>query len=680
MASQHHKEGQLSKQEFYNVQAFSKSSYKELAAYSTPHHPASKRNLCIMKERENHLDVSDVDLHLLNEQLPAVVSRDVVHDGKWSATSPELKNQSCSTLRQYLLQVAKERATYPFNKEGEGAAIRNMMENAAENFCDYLRKNFCLFCNCELLKTGSTYEGVKIGKPDEFDFMIEVPLFASSDAVVFHQSLGSSSHGRIPYKVHNKALFSDIFESEASHFTIRGPVEQEAFMKVIFAKLSHAVETKFIKFLPAGWELTGVGDNFTTNPVVFGMSGINAPARMALTPCFVWHGKTFPNLKVTVDFAFAIPIVKPASLCSQESLNKEDLGGRNGSADLRGALASELEKCDKLSLHSSFGTDKDVTTGANEFEAPAPSADDTKHAGSMFCGATGLDQPESHPCQHYTQEEEPSLSLPDVFHLLLADFTWCRASFSIQEQKIMKTFDTSDGQKICMRLVKYLRNAFIAQAYDDKILDLKPTISTYWLKTIMYYMYEKYRNVEMAWQPDQLHHRVIEVFETLLQCLQQSSLYNFFVPNYNLLWMKQRSELETVMNGVESLLQMLHSLDKGEFTADELIAQECKLMRENQKLLYEGRKSKLLEMLLTYATYGTEADSEDDEELQSIHCFACQYLDGVAGHTVRFAGKGQDILFFEDGLSVEIGIKEAIAFLDEQQQAFEMFAAEENND
>lgn len=672
-------EGVLPNQEFQNVQSFSKSSYKLLAAYTTSQHPALKGNLCQMKQQEHRvLDKSNVESQLPCKQPPAMVKREGIHEEKYSATSAMAKEQSCSPLRDYLLEVAQKEAAYPITDEGE--AIGNMMENAAENFCEYLGETFLLFHDCRLLKTGSTYEGVKIGQPDEFDYMIEVPSLAASDAVLFHdQGLGSNSFGRIAYNVHDKALFSDIFEFEASHFTIQGPVEQEAFMKAIFAKLLHAIETKFIEFLPAGWEFMGISGKATTNAEMFGMSGINAPARMALTPCFVWHGKIFPSLKVTVDFSFAIPIVKPTSLCSPASLRK-DLRDNNGSLPV-----SELEKCDISSqcafeTHDSKASEAScapVTHEDDKFNDPSLTTDDGKHV------TVALDQPESHSVHHANKEDLTEFistrsSVPDIFHLLLADFIWCRASFSIQEQKIMEEFAASDGQKTCMRLVKYLRIAFIAQEYGEKILDLKPSISTYWLKTILYYMYEKYRNVDAAWKADHLHDRVLEVFETLLECLQQSSLYNFFVPNYNLLWMKQPGELEAAVDEVKSLLKLLYSVDRGEITLDDLKAHECKQKIENEKVLYENRKSTMKEMLLMHAIYSTDAES-DDEELQSIQCFANHYLNGVAGHTVLITGKGQDILFFEDGNSVDIGIQETMAFLDEDRQAFEIFVAEENN-
>ena len=669
MASEYQEDG-LRKEEFYDVQAFSKSSYMQLAAYVSQPHLKAKRTPSMIKDHKNPSYVPTVDPHLAKKQLPDVVSRGGVQE---ATPKEENEKPSCTPLRQYLLQVAQGEAAFPFTEGGEGDAVRNMMENAAYNFCEYLRKNFRLFQDCHLLKTGSTYEGVKIGKPDEFDFMIEVPVLALSDAVVFQQSLGFSSNGRIPYNVYNKALFSDIFEYEDSHFTRIGPVEQEAFMTVIFTKILHAVETKFIQFLPTGWEFIGVSDNLTTNPTVFALTGINAQARMALTPCFVWHGVLFPSLKVTVDFSFAIPIVKPA-----EGSVKEDLGLKNGATKQKGEITSEVKKYEQLN-YPSFETREDVTPAGNEFLPKNRSMDDTKLVKSVCSGAAIFEWPESQSCGHHVQEEDPSLLIPDVFHLLLADFTWCRVSFSIEEQKVMKMFNTSDGQKVCMRLIKYLRDAFIAQVYDEKIRDLKPIISTYWLKTIMYYLYEKYRNITKAWEFDQLHHRILEVFQTLLDCLRQSSLHHFFVPNYNLLWVKQPHELQTVMNGVKSLLQLLNSLDKGEITIDQVEAQERKVMTENQKLLYEGRRSTLMEMLLTYGIYGTESDSDIDEELQSIHSFARQYLDGIAGHTVHITGKGQDILFFEDGLSVDIGIKEATAFLDEEREAFDTFVAEQNN-
>ena len=651
-------EGHLSNQEFQNVQSFSKSSYKLLETFTALQHPA-----LTMEQKETCLlDKSNVDSQLVSEQLPATLNR-----GRHSATSAGAKKETNSLLA-YLLQVAKQKASYPITEEGE--AIKNMMENAADNFCEYLRANFRLFHECRLLKTGSTYEGVKIGKPDEFDFMIEVPSLASSNAVVFRQGLCSNSLGRIIYEVCDKGLFSDIFEFEAAHFTVKGPVEQEAFMKVIFAKLLHAIETKFIEFLPAGWEFMGISGNVTMNADMFGMSGISAPARMALTPRFVWHGKTFPSLKVTVDFAFAIPVVKPACVYSPAPLKKDV----DGSSEETWLPIPELEKCDISGSTSTRGSNTEPTFVAsedNELRKPLLIRDDAKRDSRSN---RALDQPESQPV-HLAQEEDlvSTRPVPDVFHLLLADFIWCRASFSIQEQEIMAEFNLSDGQKICMRLVKYLRDAFIPQDYDDKTFDLKPSIPTYWLKTIMYYMYAKYRNDEMAWKADHLNDRVLEVFETLLECLQQSSLYSFFVPSYNLLSMKQPGELGALTDGVRSLLQLFYSCDRGEVTLGDMEAYECRQIGENEKVLYENRRSTLMEMLLTHAIYGTD---DDDEELEHIQCFANHYLDGVAGHTVLITGRGQDILFFEDGKSVDIGIKETLAILDEHCEAYEIECAE----
>ena len=104
----------------------------------------------------------------------------------------------------------------------------------------------------------------------------------------------------------------------------------------------------------------------------------------------------------------------------------------------------------------------------------------------------------------------------------------------------------------------------------------------------------------------------------------------------------------------------------------ELMTQESEQRRENEKVLYENRRSTLLEMLLTYAIYGSDEEDSDNEEFERIQYFAKNYLDGLAGHTVCIAGEGKDVVFFEDGKSVNIGVDEAIAFLDKDHQvAFE---------
>lgn len=79
MASEHQEDG-FRKEEFYDVQAFSKSSYMELAAYFSQQHLIVKRTPSVIKDRKNLSYVPTVDPHLVKKQLPDVVSRRAVHE------------------------------------------------------------------------------------------------------------------------------------------------------------------------------------------------------------------------------------------------------------------------------------------------------------------------------------------------------------------------------------------------------------------------------------------------------------------------------------------------------------------------------------------------------------------------------------------------------------------------
>ena len=111
-------------------------------------------------------------------------------------------------LEVFLIELSDSEATFCSSKEAKD--ITHDVEPIISHICNNL-KTYRMFHNCTLLKTGSTYEGLKIGKPVKFDFMIVLP----DDRVLqFSQNKYFEWH-LAHYKVLNREFFSDLLTQNA---------------------------------------------------------------------------------------------------------------------------------------------------------------------------------------------------------------------------------------------------------------------------------------------------------------------------------------------------------------------------------------------------------------------------------------------------------------------------------
>ena len=96
-----------------------------------------------------------------------------------------------------------------FENQSEAELIREKLEQLVSNILILVEKRDKRF-QSTLIKSGSVYEGVKVGKPDEFDFMIR--LNSLSDKASFHpcqRGEGYVKLGAIDLDEHDWKEFKD---------------------------------------------------------------------------------------------------------------------------------------------------------------------------------------------------------------------------------------------------------------------------------------------------------------------------------------------------------------------------------------------------------------------------------------------------------------------------------------
>ena len=481
---------------------------------------------------------------------------------------PENRQSSLDELEVFLTELSNSEASLCSSEEAE--EIRHDVETMIWHVCNNL-KSYRMFHNCTLLKTGSTYEGVKIGKPDEFDFMIVLPALAEDSILQFSQNKYLSWH-LAHYKVLNKEFFSDLFtqdDADDDEVAVEGETDEDEFMAKVRDKVGSNIkeQLKNGQFLPAGWE-------FVEIPI---LEAYTLP-HMAVTPLMKWTGREFKDLYISIDLSFAIP------------LNKKPLW--------------------------TFGR-------------------------QLFV--------KSYPTLSAPEKGSFDILLPDcdsVWYVLLRDSKCCRFSYSCQEQQIMNSLDLRGGEKRSFRLVKFLRDSLIEQTFDTDLQQLKSPISTYWLKTIMYYQLKKHEKDPQAWAEGHLGSRVLDIFLVLHSCLISSKLHSFFIPGYNLLFLKSG---EAMASKVQDVIAILSDLKNGRVTRQQVRQQMAAKMKVHEDLLFEERRKHLINLFYIYAY--------NDYETEDLETIKTAFINRFFPGKMEVFGEGRNLRLHEAGCAVNIDVE-----------------------
>lgn len=521
-------------------------------------------------DSESFLEVSeDKDLRPKSQELGKQLDKRPDLEPMWNQRRNQSSRLESETrpedeLEVLLKELSDSEAAF-FSLE-EAEEIRHDVESMMALVCDNL-KTYRMFRNCTILKTGSTYEGVKIGKPDEFDFMIVLPALADDRVLQFSQDKYFQWH-LAQYEVLDKEFFGDLLTQNVNDDEPETEEEDndDEFMAKVRQKVKNNIteQLKNGQVLPAGWE-------FIEIPT---LDAYTLP-RMAVTPVLKWTGKELKNLYISIDISFAIPLKKAPLWTFGRQLFIP--GCHNLSAREKGGNEMLLPDCDRVS------------------------------------------------------------------YVLIRDSKCCRFSFSCQEQEIMNSFDVLAGEKRTFRLVKFLRESLMDQTFDADLQQLKSPISTYWLKTIMFYLLKKHENNPYAWDHGHIGSRVLEIFQVLHYCLISSKLNSFFIPGYNLIFLK---DVQPVASKVQEVLDVLTDLKNGQTTRQQVRQHMKSKMKVNEDRLYRERREHLLNLFYVYAY--------NDYEPQDLETIKTGYVNRFLPGKVEVLGEGKNLRLLEAGRVVDI--------------------------
>ena len=334
------------------------------------------------------------------------------------------------------------------------------------------------FFTTTLINSGSFYEGTKVGKPDEFDFFIQLDAFSLPEDVYFGE-LPCSTVCVIPREsACENVRFAFTDQEYGSHFFDFKDFEWKRTIKTPFYNIFNSKAKNFEAY---GMKVVLLyeGDDTVKAPPPLSKHG------PAYTLLLEWNGgesDLYKGMKISVDLTLAVRINSKSTL---RGLEFDSPSGR--------VLKSVL---DSLPYFLAVGSYRDLLS-------------------------------EEHPDCFKKEEQYPGLR-PINFVLR------CSQS-SVEQLLFAQEFGSDSGQSKCLRLLKVLRDMMFPDAEHcaetgktDKIEDSKlaywifvadgyfddtgKLISSYVLKTLVLYEWQKNTNAEL-WTGSNLTQRLTASFK-----------------------------------------------------------------------------------------------------------------------------------------------------------------------
>ena len=434
------------------------------------------------------------------------------------------------------------------------------------------------FFKTTLINSGSFYEGTKVGKPDEFDFFIQLDAFSLPEDVDF---------GELPCS------------------TVRVVPRESACENVRFAFTDQEYGSRFFDFMDFEWKRTiktpfyNIFNSKAKNFEAYGMKvvllyegddTVKAPPPLskhgpAYTLLLEWNGgesDLYKGMKISVDLTLAVRINSKSTL---RGLEFDSPSGR--------VLKSVL---DSLPYFLAVGSYRDPLS-------------------------------EEHP-DFFKKEEEQYPGLRPINFVLL-----CSQS-SFEQLLFVQEFGSDSGQSKCLRLLKVLRDMMFPDAEHraergktDKIEDSElaywiftadgssdntgKLISSYVLKTLVLYEWQKNTNAEL-WTGSNLTQRLINILQDLVGRLKGKKLASFFYSDYNLF---KKNSLDVDFSNAAAIIQILvdRLLSFKNLPVPEYKFEDC-LVEIAQDLTIVCRKKRLI----TFLSCGLHHTSFGYDVLQKV--------------------------------------------------------------
>lgn len=379
-----------------------------------------------------------------------------------------------------------------------------------------------------LVNSGSFYEGTKVGKPDEFDFFVQLDALSSSDDIEFHQ-LPCSTVLVLP----REAALKNMRPSFPGYFPHIMNFEWKEDIKTPFFKLFNSKAR--------GFEEDGMKVVQRPEDEAVGEPSSLRRHGPAYSLLLEWNGgEYYKGLRISVDLTLAVKI---------NSRPKVDL--QHGSQS--GRVVNSL--LDRLPYFLAVGSYRDVLSEVRP---------------NFFAES---------------EKQSPGQFQPSKFCLRCSQSCLEQVLFS-------EEFGPDSGQSKCLRLLKVLRDILFPPYFaetvntqyfifpilwkdlefpllcsshswnDDFKRSVGRVVSSYVLKTLV--LFEWQRNpTEDLWSKSNLSRRLINILRDLEDSLKKRHLTSFFYADYNL-FRKETPDryFVDVANMVNTLLKGLESINK----------------------------------------------------------------------------------------------------------------------
>jgi hypothetical protein len=197
--------------------------------------------------------------------------------------------------------LEKERDNFCTELPSENEKIRKDVRTILERACEDLSKRHKIFGTFSIMEMGSVAEGTKLGPPDEFDFMVDLPCLNNALDFVDEKTF-FKDHEYREIHVKNKDDFQD-FEELSEEIAQEG--DDKSFMQRVWntvqIKLADAMEANVLP----GWRWLD-----TVLPIM----------TLAQTQKLLWKGDEYLHLIVDVDICIC---VKPPEFDTNIDFNQE---------------------------------------------------------------------------------------------------------------------------------------------------------------------------------------------------------------------------------------------------------------------------------------------------------------------------------------------------------------------
>ena len=406
--------------------------------------------------------------------------------------------------------------------------IQTSVENFLKAFLLEIEKDLPFF-KTTLINSGSFYEGTKVGKPDEFDYFVQLDNFSQPEDIRFEE-LAHSVVTVIP----SESAFEKLLQVNRSlrSFDWKDKIKSP-FFGALHSKLAMGFEA---------FDLQVLSD--TTRR--------HGPAS---TLHLKWTGeKLYKGLNIAVDLVLAVKIN------SHSSTMKVDFESQAGRV-----VKSLLDTLPYYFAVSGY-KEYPVSSSSNLFSESTISLRESHCL--LRCSQSCLEQ--SLFRDHFGPDGGPSICLR-VLKVLLdmtRKFDQCGFCISLQcsfnkEKSIyhnVRTFINVD--KEITNSDRHTNTHFLCgvpEPYEDSS---KSYISSYTLKTLALFEWSK-NPEEKQWTGSNLTQRIVNIFTVLLDLLKQNEgIRSFWYEDYNVLPADGESDvlLSDAINRVTIILKCISSL------------------------------------------------------------------------------------------------------------------------